>query len=197
MHRHRRRSIMSTQSVTLSALAATVLLVTAACSSSGSSSGSDASSQQIPVVSVSLPSADPLSSDVILAQQLGYFTKLNVKLDLVTTGVTGMNQVSAGRRDLELSGTPSAFPPSAAGNATQSAAAADAVPIQLANGSITASHAAGSQLGTAFSFGRKRGNNSARDQKASAAMLRTTVSAGWRLRSGFVFANRRNTSGKT
>jgi ABC-type nitrate/sulfonate/bicarbonate transport system substrate-binding protein len=119
MHRHRRRSIMSTQSVTLGALAATVLLVTAACSSSGSSSGSDASSQQIPVVSVSLPSADPLSSDVILAQQLGYFTKLNVKLDLVTTGVTGMNQVSAGRRDLELSGTPSAFPPSAAGHATQ------------------------------------------------------------------------------
>ena len=59
------------------------------------------------------------------------------------------------------------------GNATHIAVAAAAVPMQLASGSITASHAAGSQMGTAVSFGRKRGNNSARDQKASAVRLST------------------------
>jgi ABC-type nitrate/sulfonate/bicarbonate transport system substrate-binding protein len=115
MHRKHRRPVM------VSALVATILLACAACSSSGgtSSSASGGSQAQVPVVSVSLPSADPLSSDVILAQQLGYFDKLNVKLDIVATGVTGMDEVSAGRRDLELSGTPSAFPPSAAGHATE------------------------------------------------------------------------------
>lgn len=81
-------------------------------------SDADGAGAKVPKVQVSIAAPNGTFADLLAAQELGYFKRAGVDVDIQNKGTTGVTLAAAGKIDLALSGTPSAFAPSLQGHQT-------------------------------------------------------------------------------
>lgn len=96
----------------ITAALSTVLL--SACS--GSSAGSiSASNKPLPTVRFAAPEDFTVLSDLYIAEQMGWFKKLGINVEVTNYGINAVGTVIAGRADIAVSGLSASMSPSAKG----------------------------------------------------------------------------------